>query len=451
MTTTRKNIVLEKYARTGLYIRRITDGESELKILKKNAAIIRSLGITSCADLKRSFFQDLEDDSMPELEDLRFRPATFVKQGIPIEVFQMDESFGLIIDPALVYPVFLYKKNVFSDKIGKNKKNYNFFRPYRRHDLKTQAALVDKMHELNYRRLGLIYDNYDGTFAKLKLPRTESLLYLPEIHEIIGLEVSSSTNIAKAYSFRTLLQEELQKNIYFYQYHIEQGEFTIIPEKLIQDCLKNKALIEDRLSPYPTFPDHYTYFLKGITSSLSREPLAKHPLTYEFTATSDLNKENKLRCKTYFKDGTPLIQDDQARLFCDKKGVIPKVAALYRLKKLKVCAQLLNDEKIMHHLGVSWIQLKSETVNRANGISEYKKILVLSFTPVSFVNFETLLEDIGYDPAQHWKWEQMKTSPTGAIKIRLSVLQSLDFIEQKLMALKESLAKEPAHKKYRKG
>lgn len=422
--------VLHLYKTTGLYMRVIESIEGEKAVLDANDKVLKDHHITTEAELKKFFINDSKDLKAEMLPGFRFRPATVIKKGLAVGRYRSNNP-AVLIDPREALATHFYKGNVYSNNISPQ---FNFARPNRIKDRKDLPAGVSKQTEKELRRCGFHWDNYNRNYGMYELDYNENLLHYP-LTAVCGVLVGEGAHTCdKALQFKQYIEQMTGKKIKIYHMHPFLG-LSLLTDADLAEMRKNEGTDQyslerckhlrlwrpEKARPYAALRGDIT----NIHCSLEHhDPSPQHPVSYTFFANA--STPNKLSGKAYVKEGVPLVDMGNDTVFATACW-LPGIASDYQRQQTAVCNKLLQTINKLAGLNVKKLELKFVEMNN-------KQYLQLNYEPLHSVKPEAVLDYIGYDLSKGWKWEMLKT-PTGSkVSIRLSVLQSIDTIKNRLRA-----------------
>lgn len=405
-----------------MYVRSVSKPMEELEILKSNKLAIANMFPWQKI---RDFYLGKKNRG---LAGFKFRPMSKFIMGQQIKFFDAYGAF-LLLDPAKVQIIFRYKANVCSNRIGVGL--FEFNRPSRKKNLPSEQAFTAKLEEMEARRCGIEWDNYNRHYGKEANAHSEALGDY-SLSAVIAIGYYQDQQSARdALRLFLLIKKQENRLVPFvknngkgilsvadnddilYWAGIRTPELKVLKPKKPQSY---KEVYRSYLSIYSAFDIH---------CSLERHPPSLiHPITYEFK----INLYSKqLIIKGYMHVGNPVLEIEGNR-FEDDDGFLLNIVDQYQEKMVKACNGLFGSLSgaIKNALGIENLKL----VIKGSLLDYKKKYLLLSYTQnIKIVDEKEILVFLNYPHKYEIMHDYQKTK-----NIKLSVVQAVTCI---CMRLKE--------------
>lgn len=207
------NRVIKEYETNGVYIRVLLDKNSlhtfsdEYAVCENNKKALEKYQITNSESFRKIFKEN--NYSIP---DFYFRPATYVKKGLPIKLIS-NKNNAYIINKASSIVYKYYKRNAHSGFISTGEYNYERSPLTKAKGLDNFEDFSKKLEEMAKRRVGLLPDKNLCYYGEDVLPHNEVLLSYNH-EDVIGLVLGESTQASQD-AFR-IIKNYPSLPIYYY-------------------------------------------------------------------------------------------------------------------------------------------------------------------------------------------------------------------------------------------
>lgn len=352
----------------GLYLRALVPVTTssrthveELSLHKNKVIITRSKVSENPHLLWQAYLQN-------KLPEIRFRPATYIKQGLPIMPYQGNNYVSFLIRKDNKAVKF-YKSNIFSNDLAKAANGtFNFQRTD--DHIKAIDSVEDlerKVTEQNDRRLGKRVDPYNRHYGSTTTERNEVFLINYDYKNVLGIHIGNpenKNNLLEALYWYVRLAIANQKLPFLYYYCPIAGILVSISRKELLEKYFNNVNI-------PSIVTHKQTHFGDIQlqnpnyQAITADEIMKAKITMEkvlgreiYTAT--LESKKKFTATLHSRDYPIITIDNEAKPTFDSRGLLRQMIRVYQEQIGQACQKLLSsfNNDLKDRYGIMNIEIK---------------------------------------------------------------------------------------------